>query len=140
MALDFEKPSDLYEQGPLLAVKLWVPTSVQSTIEPIETLAEINTAIPHTYIQEGIGTSLGLEPIGMENITSATTHIYKAYRFRIRIALMEAKQAFEVVAIEIPYMLRKQNRIKCTIGRDILHHCTLTYSGPDNTFSLTVKR
>ena len=130
---------NLVTHGPLVRVTLWVPRSVQSDREPIDMLAEINTAVAHTYIQEGIGTSLGLEPVGTVNITSATTHIYETHQFLIRLILPESNRAFEVNAIEIPFMLRKQGRIKCTIGRDILQYFTLNYNGPDNTFSLQVK-
>ena len=136
MASYVGKPENLVSHGPLIAVKLLVPGTVQSTLPPIDTLAEINTATAHTYIQEGVATSLGLEPFGMVQITSATTHTYQTYAFRIRIAFIEANRAFEVGAIEIPYMLRKQGRIKCTIGRDILKHSVLVYNGVGNMFSL----
>src|SRR5438034_2596673 len=104
MALYVGKPMDLVADGPLIAVKLWVPSQVNTTLPPIDTTAEINTANANTYIQEGVATSLGLEPVKTVQITSATTHIRETYLFRIRLVFPEGNWAFEVNAIEIPYM------------------------------------
>ena len=136
MASYIGKPTDLVMHGPLIAVKLWVPQAVKTTLSPIDALAEINTAVAHTYIQEGVATSLGLEPAGTVRITSATTHTYETHLFRIRIAFPDGNRAFEVEAVEIPYMLRQHARIKCTLGRDILRYGVLVYNGAGNMFSL----
>jgi len=122
--------------GPVMPVKLWVPRQVQSTVEPITTLAEVNTAYPQTFIQEGIATSLGLQPAGTIKVATATKPAIEVYQFLIRIVF--PNQAFEVMAAEIPFMLRPNanGRIKCLIGRDILQYGVLTYNGPANTFAL----
>ncbi len=124
--------------GPVVTVKLWVPRQAETKIEPIDALAEINTAYPQTFIQEGVATSLGLQPANTVKITTATTPIYEAHQFLVRIVFPAANRAFEVMATEVPYMpMPKANgRIKCLIGRDILQYGVLTYDGPANTFSL----
>ncbi len=124
------------QNGPLVAVKLTAPKEVKPMVPPIiDTLAEIDTGVLITRIQEGVATSLGLEPAGTVKITTATTPVYEAYLYRIRL-LFPSGDAFEVDAIEVPYMVRPHVRIKCLIGRDILKHSILTYNGFVNTFSL----
>lgn len=130
------KPINLAESGILIAVKLCAPSSVTVPLPPIVTIAEINTSAMYTYIQEGVATSLGLQPIGPVKITTASKPEYESYKYRIRLVFPGVGTAVEVEAIEIPYMLRKSKRIKCMIGRDILQLCTLTYDGRANTFSL----
>ena len=127
----------LTTNGPTIVVKLWVPRSVQSNLQPIDTLAEINMAYNQTFIQEGIATSLGLQPCGTTKIATATKPLFETYVYQVRVVLPD--RAFEVMAAEIPYMLRPRDRIKCLIGRDILQYYTLTYNGPDDTFSLEFK-
>jgi len=136
MASFVGKPADLATHGPLVAVKLCAPKGVKPMVPPIDALAEINIALAHTYIQEGVATSLGLEPTGKVAITTATKPRYEAHTFRLRIAFPEERMAFEVVAVEVPYMLRPKARIRCLIGRDILQYGVLNYNGPANTFSL----
>jgi hypothetical protein len=98
------RPINLAESGVLIAVQLCAPSVVSAPQPPIDTLAEIDTGILITRIQEGVATSLGLEPTGTVKITSATTHTYETYLFRIRIAFPEGNMAFEVDAVEVPYM------------------------------------
>jgi hypothetical protein len=135
MATYTSKPINLAESGVLIAVQLCAPSAVSSPLPPIDTLAEVNTSALHTYIQEGVATSLGLTPIEPIKITAATRLVYEGYMYRIRLVFQEGG-AVEVNAVEVPYMIRPSKRIKCMIGRDILQLCVLTYDGRANTFSL----
>lgn len=130
-----EKPGGLMQRGPLVAVQLCAPKDVASAVLPIDTLAEIDTGVLMTRIQEGVATSLGLEPNGTVKITTATAPVYEVYRYRIRVGFPSG-EAFEVDALEVPYMMRPHARIKCLIGRDMLQYSILTYNGFLNTFSL----
>lgn len=116
-------------------MKLCAPEEVASTEPPIDTLAEIDTSVLITRIQEGVATSLGLEPTGTVKITTATTMVYECYLYRLRL-VFPSREAFDGNAVEVPYMLRPNARIKCLIGRDILQYGILTYNGFMNTFSL----
>ena len=129
------KPGDLRQNGPLIAVQMCAPEEVASTEPPIDTLAEIDTGVLITRIQEGVATSLGLEPNGTVKITTATDAVYESYLYRIRL-VFPSGHAFEVNAVEVPYMMRPHERIKCLIGRDVLQYSLLTYNGFLNTFSL----
>jgi hypothetical protein len=127
-----------WAKAEIVTVKLWVPRQVETKIEPIDALAEINTAYPQTFIQEGVATSLGLQPAETIKIPTATKPVYEAHQFLLRIVFPAADLALEVMAVEVPYILRPKanGRIKCLIGRDILQYWVLIYNGPANTFSL----
>jgi hypothetical protein len=127
---------NLAARGAIIHVKLWAPKDVKTSFEPINAFAEIDTSIGTTRIQEGVATSLGLTPIGTIKTTSSTTLSYETNLYRIRLIFPQSKVAFEVDAIEVPFMLRPASRVKCRIGRDILKHTTLTYNGRSNSFSL----
>ncbi len=131
------KPGDLVQSGPLVAVKLWVPRQLKSDLQPIDTLAEIDTGVLLTRIQEGVATSLGLEPVGTRTISSSLKLKFEAHLFRVQVVFPEQKMTFEVDAVEVPYMMRPHSRIKCIIGRDILRYGVLSYNGLANTLSLT---
>jgi hypothetical protein len=124
------EPTNLVQSGALIAVKLCAPAIAASTVPPIDTVAEVNTSAMYTYIQEGVATSLGLQPIEAIKITATTKPVYESYMYRIRLLFPGGS------AIEVPYMIRSCKRIKCMIGRDILQLCTLTYNGRANTFTL----
>jgi hypothetical protein len=87
-------------------------------------------------MQEGIATSLELDPVGKILVATSTKPKYEAYVFRLRVVFPDNNMEFEISAVEVPYMIRPQKRIKCLIGRDIMQYGTLLYSGPANTFSL----
>jgi hypothetical protein len=130
---------NLKASGVLIPVKIGVPKTVQPAPEPITTLAEIDTTIITTRILEGVATSLGLMPTDTVCITSSTALAYETYRYTIRLVLPESNIAFEVQAIEVPYMVRFHARIQCLIGRDILRYGVLVYNGHASTFSLAFK-
>jgi hypothetical protein len=138
MATYTSKPINLAESGVLIAVQLCAPSVVSSPLPPIDTLAEVNTSALHTYIQEGVATSLGLKPMGPVTITAATRLVYEGYMYRIRMVFPEGG-AVEVNAVEVPYMIRPAKRIKCMIGRDILQLCVLTYDGRANAATLDLQ-
>jgi hypothetical protein len=127
--------------GPVVTVQLWTPRLVQPCIDPIIALAEINTVYTQTFIQEGIATSLGLQPAGTIRIATAGKPLYEVHQFLLRVIFPADNWAYEVLAAEVPFMLRPKanGRIKCLIGRDILQYSILTYNGPANTFSLIFK-
>lgn len=138
MSTSTGKPVDLLGRGPLIAVKLWVPKlwapeEFKPTVPPMDAFAEINTSAMHTCIQEGVATSLGLEPKDTIKITTVTNRAYESYVYRIRLVFPNGK-AVEINVAEVPYMFHPSVRIKCIIGRDILQFCVLTYNGRGNTF------
>lgn len=133
-----KRPADLACTGPLIDVKLWVPESTEQeepAIPPVAVVAEINTGASRTIIQEGVATSLGLEPAGTVQIATITTMVHESYEYRIRLVFSPGC-AIEVTVIEAPYVLNPNRRVKCLIGRDILRRGVLHYNGLTNMFSL----
>ncbi len=128
---------NLAATGAVVPVRLWVPRNVKPTVLPIDTYAEIDTAIATTRIQEGVATSLGLQPIATIKTSSSTALSYETHLYRIRLVFPQSKLAFEIHAIEVPFILRPASRVKCRIGRDILKHSVLVYDGLKNMFSLS---
>lgn len=130
---------ELLTCGPITTIQLWIPRGVQTTLPPIDTVAEISTTAGRTLIQEGLATSLGLQPIGTTILMTTTTLQYEAQQYVVRLMFPAAKLAFEVMVAEVPYMplSRASERIRCLIGQDILQYACLTYDGPAQTYSLT---
>jgi hypothetical protein len=126
---------DLMQRGPLVPIKLWVPQGVKTDIQPIDTLAEIDTASFYTSVQEGIGTSLGLKPECIVQLPGTTRRLYNHYAYKLRLVFPQIAMV-ETTVIEVPYLLHQHERIRCRIGRDILRICTFAYNGRLNTFSL----
>jgi hypothetical protein len=129
---------DLTRCGPLLPVRLWVPRDVTTDVPPIDVMAEVNTGSLFTFIQEGIGTSLGLMPIDDIQIMNITSRMHTCYMYRLRVVLPNA--AFEANVIEVPYLAYAESRIQCRLGRDILQYGILTYNGRASTFSFDLTR
>lgn len=129
------KPGDLKQSGPLVAVKLCAPETVKPMVPPIDTMAEIDTGVLITRIQEGVATSLGLTSTGKLRVPTSFRPVYEADAYLLRIQFPEG-YAIETPAIEVPYMLRHKVRIKCLIGRYVLKQTVFTYNGLTNTFSL----
>jgi hypothetical protein len=135
MASIVGKPASLMTSGALVAVKLCVPECVKSDVPPISTLAEINTGSIVTIIQEGVATSLGLEPVAKLELPMLTRPKHIGILYRIRLQFPEGSWV-ETAAMEMPYMVREHARIKCIIGRDILRRGVFVYNGLENTFSI----
>ena len=132
-----EQDIDLVKTGALVAVRLWVP-EVKPGVVPIETMAEINTGLAQTFIQEGVATSLKLEPVGKVTIRTSAALEMEVYLFRLRIVFPADNLVFSVTAVEVPY-IHQGGRVKCLIGRDILRYTVLTYNGTENKFALEFK-
>ena len=128
---------DLLIFKPVIAVQLMVPHGLRTSHPPLDTLAGINPANAQTLIQEGIATSLGLQPKGAAKVITTTSFGYEVREYVVRLVLPDAGLAFEILVAEIPYMPQTATgRIKCLLGRDILQYGVLTYDGPAKICSL----
>ncbi len=135
-----ENNIDLAARGVIIPVKLWAPRNVPTTLGPLDVFALVDTSLANTRIQEGVATSLGLEPIDAIKATATTKYIHETYLYRIRLIFPQVNVAFEVQAVEVPFMVKPSDRIKCLIGRDVLKHAILIYNGQSNMFSLGFKK
>ena len=98
MAYSIAKSFDHAITGPLVAVKLWVPISVKSDALPIDVLAEINIALPHTYIQGRYCNQFRAKPAGKILVATSTKPKYEAYVFRLRVVFPDNNIEFEISA------------------------------------------
>jgi hypothetical protein len=90
-----------------------------------------------TIIQEGLATTLGLEPVGTVKARKLPLGGCKSYQYLLWVHFLDQGYLVKLGVIEAPRLLHPDNRVKCLIGRDILQFVKLLYNGPDNTFSLS---
>jgi len=136
------KVTDLETLGPLIGVTLWPGPDARSELSPcIDTIAQIDTSSPYTLIQEGLATALGLEPVQTVKLLTVTGMVRVrgcyVYRLTLEFPQHDASYAFGIFAVEVPWMVDEDNRVKCRIGRDVLQFGRLLYNGKDNIFSLS---
>ena len=133
---------DMQAQGPVSEVKIAVPHQLEAALtsaggsvaSPIQVSAMIDTGASSTLIQEGIAQSLGLNPVGVTNITTPTSVNKPCHIYYVRI-IFPYNIVQETTAVEAP--LKNQN-IRCLIGRDILADAVLVYIGYTNQFTISV--
>jgi hypothetical protein len=130
----FETTDNLVENGAIVKVQI-----LSSSQLPFDTYAEINTVSEVSCIQEGVATSLGLEPISAIKIMTPNHLAYETYLYDIRLVFPQHNLIFPVYVYEVPYVPRAGSQVKCLIGRDILQHTVLTYNGWNNSFKLEFK-
>lgn len=142
----FTKPSpNLRTDGPVIEIRLAVPSKFEQTLiqnyeavpEPVSIRALIDTGSPITVIREGIVDRLGIDPAGIEWLTTALSSYTQCpvYLVRLLFSQDDTDDAIEVTAAEVP--LPYQN-VECLIGRDVLRYAVLTYIGFKNTFTLSL--
>lgn len=93
----------------------------------------IDTGASGTVIQHGIPARLGLNPVGIANITTPSSTSVPCYRYILRLVFPN-NVVVETIAIEAP--LQGQN-IQCLIGRNVLARGVFLYIGYTNLFSLS---
>jgi len=84
-------------------------------------------------IGQGVATRLGLKPVGVANISTASSSNVQCYKYAVRL-IFPNNVTVEAIVIEAP--LRGQN-IQVLIGRDILARGVLVSIGYMNLFSLS---
>lgn len=93
----------------------------------------IDTGASGTVIQEGLATSLGLQPVGTTKITTPSSTEVDCYEYAVRYVLPNDVVA-EGTVIEAPL---QGQQIQALIGRDVLAHGVFIYIGYMGGFSLS---
>lgn len=101
--------------------------------QPVAALAMIDTGASGSVIRQGLAAQLGLQPVGVINVSTPSSTNVPCNQYVVRF-LLPNNVIFETTAIEAP--LQGQN-IQCLIGRDVLAHAVLVYVGYTNTFTLS---
>ena len=99
---------------------------------PIQMTALVDTGAGWTVIRAGTAAQLGLNQIGAVSINTPNSAGVVCPQYSVRIVLPN-NVSFEGAVIEAPLHGQK---IQCLIGRDILMHGALIYTGFSNTWAL----
>ncbi len=105
-----------------------------SSTKAIKILAMIDTGSSGSVIREGLAGSLGINPVGTTFINTPSSTEVICHQFDIQLLFPNNINIPSIVVTEAP--LQGQH-IQCLIGRDILHHGVLIYTGYDNSFTLS---
>lgn len=132
---------NLQEMGPVVEVKLAVAAVVEEILKkenkplpnPLSVSAMIDTGATGTVIRSDLVEKLNLNPIGTTLIHTPSSTNVECFEYLLRV-LFPNNVVVETVVIAAP--LQNQS-IQCLIGRDILHHGVLIYTGYVNTFTLS---
>jgi len=97
----------------------------------VDIRALIDTGASRSILKDEIIEKLGLLPVGALRMDTTALTGLPCYEY-----LLEGSfHGLTFTGVFIGAPLRNQE-IQALIGRDILSHFVLTYSGPDNSFSL----
>jgi predicted aspartyl protease len=127
--------------GPLVDMRVWIGTPVEEVLkkaatkvpEPVTVKAMIDTGATGSVIQPSVAQQLGLQPVGVVAISTPSSENVPCFQYTVRL-LFPNNVTVEALAIEAP--LRGQ-QIQCLIGRDVLAHGVLIYTGYINQFTLS---
>ena len=135
------KLQNLQAVGPVLDIRimpshLMIQTTKSTTAaQPISARAMIDTGASITVIRKGIGQKLGLSPVGVISISTASHPNVSCYQYHIQFEIVHSNVFFDGIATEAA--LQGQS-IDCLIGRDILSMAVFIYTGYDNSFTLAI--
>jgi predicted aspartyl protease len=127
--------------GPLVDLRVWIGTPVEEALknagskipEPVAAKGMIDTGATGSVIQPALASQLGLQPVGVVSISTPSSENVPCAQYVVRLILPNSV-IVEAFAIEAP--LRGQD-IQCLIGRDVLAHGVLVYTGYINQFTLS---
>ena len=139
---------DLRALGAIIDVEISpVASVIQATIDaggavpaPIKMSAQIDTGASRSVIQTGIAQKLGLRPVGVKFVHTASALNFRCERYSLRVTYLPTSGlmvpvTFNATFTEAP--LRGKN-FQCLIGRDFLAKAVFTYIGPTNSFVLSL--
>jgi len=127
--------------GPVVEIRLAVGSIIEEVLRkdrqniptPVPSLAMIDTGATGTVVRADIVSQLNLNPVGLTLINTPSSTNVQCYEYLMRI-LFPNNVIVETVVIAAP--LQGQH-IQCLIGRDVLRHGVLIYTGYIDTFTLS---
>jgi len=141
MASFTQRIANLQQVGPVIEVILTpsAPFIQAMGISPtamkaIKILAMIDTGATGTVISQGLAATLGIQPVGTTLINTPSSTNVSCYQFDVQLIFPNNINIASIVVTEAP--LQGQH-IQCLIGRDVLQHGVLIYTGYDNSFTLS---
>ena len=133
---------DLLRTGPVCQVRIGVSGPTEELLRqqgkpvpaPIEITALIDTGASGTAVRPEIIKQLQLTPRGVTNICTPSSSAHPCNVYDVSLLFPHGVALSVITVIEVP--LEGQS-IQGLIGRDVLRHGILYYSGYTNTFSLS---
>lgn len=140
MAPNFSLPTDGTTRYAQFAVRLSVPPAVATLLQdagkpvppPVDVDAIIDTGATHTTIPHGVGAKLGLAPIDVVPMGTASQTQVMCPRFSMRINF-PTDQWYDGTVVELP---ASNSLPKVLLGCDILAWGVLIYNGQTRSFTL----
>lgn len=132
---------NLQALGPVVDMRVWIGTPVEEALkksgdslpDPVLIKGMIDTGATGTVIQPEIAKKLRLQPVGVVTISTPSSENVPCYQYIVRL-IFPSNVIVEAIAVEAPL---KGQHIQCLIGRDVLAHGVLVYTGYINQFSLS---
>ena len=133
--------ADLRAAGPTVDMRVWVGTTAEEAFRaanvdvpaPFPVNGMIDTGATGSVVQPAANRALGLQPVGVVSISTPSSQNVECYQYLLRLFFPNNVVA-ETLAIEAPLM---GQQIQCLVGRDVLAHAVLVYTGYVNQFTLS---
>jgi predicted aspartyl protease len=122
-------------------MRVWVGTAVENALkkssspvpQPVQVTGMIDTGATGSVIHPSTVTTLGLQPVGLVSISTPSSANVPCHQYLVRLVFPN-NVVVEALAIEAPL---QGQQIQCLIGRDVLAHGVLVYTGYINQFTLS---
>ncbi|MCH7534709.1 MAG: hypothetical protein IH948_03015 [Bacteroidetes bacterium] len=140
---------DITDKGPIIEVTIPKPegyhrfhdgrsiplSSITEEIKPIQVKALIDTGSANCWIADWIVDKFGLLNLGGKKArnTLGIEHISGTYQATIIFPTEPLELEIPGIAQNLPLI---DSNFDCIIGRAILEHCTFTYNGKQNKFTM----
>jgi len=132
---------NLQSLGPLVDMKVWIGTAVEQALKkagndvpsPFSVTGMIDTGATGSVIQPAAVQALGLQPVGVVLINTPSSQNISCFQYLVRL-IFPNNVVVESLAIEAPLI---GQQIQCLVGRDVLAHGVLVYTGYINQFTLS---
>ncbi len=100
----------------------------------VRVLAMIDTGATGTVISQGLAKQLNINPVGTMLMHTPSSNNVLCYQFDVQLVFPNNVNVPSIIVSEAA--LQGQH-IQCLIGRDLLQHAVLIYTGYDNSFTLS---
>jgi hypothetical protein len=132
----------LHQTGPQLQIAIGLQPAAEQAVRdagdplpaPVALPCMIDTGATLTIIAQGTGAKLGLKPVGVVTMSTASHKGVPCEQYAVRLA-MPNNIIIDITATEMPM---PDPSTQALIGRDILSQCVLVYVGYAETFTLSI--
>jgi|SRR5579875_329461 len=133
---------DLRRVGPVVRMALTIPADMEQRLrernepipQPVELQGMIDTGATGNVIQEGLPAKLGLHPIGVSKIATASSREVECFEYAVRFVFPSGVIVNDT-AVEAPL---QGQQIEALIGRGVLSLGTFVYLGYAGMFAFSI--